>query len=90
MGKGEFVMRKLKRHRRSGRPAHFGSGWPYRLARTVELAGEYLGDAERARRWLKRPNRTLGGIAPADAMDTELRARTLENLLGRIAYGGIS
>jgi hypothetical protein len=29
-------------------------------------------------------------VAPIAAIDTELGARQVENLLGRIAYGGIS
>src|SRR5208337_219465 len=32
----------------------------------------------------------LGGLAPVAAIDTEPGARQVENLLGRIAYGGIS
>jgi putative toxin-antitoxin system antitoxin component (TIGR02293 family) len=60
------------------------------LARIVALAGEFLGGHERAIRWLKRPNRALGGIAPVAAIDTEPGARQVENVLGRIAYGGIS
>jgi len=82
--------RSLQRRRRSGRLARFESDRLYRLARTMAIAGDYLGDAERARRWLKRPNRALGGLAPVAAIDTELGARQVENILGRIAYGGIS
>ena len=82
--------RSLQRRRRTGRLARFESDRLYRLARIMAIAGEYLGDAERARRWLKRPNRALGGLAPVSAIDTEPGARQVENLLGRIAYGGIS
>lgn len=82
--------RSLQRRRRSGRLARFESDRLYRLARILAIANEYLGDHERAMRWLKRPNRALGGIAPVAAMDTELGARQVENVLGRIAYGGIS
>ncbi len=82
--------RSLQRRRRSGRLARFESDRLYRLARLMAIAGDCLGDAERARRWLKRPNRALGGLAPVAAIDTELGARQVENLLGRIAYGGIS
>ena len=82
--------RSLQRRRRSGRLARFESDRLYRLARIMAIASECLGDAERARRWLKRPNRALGGVAPVAAIDTELGARQVENLLGRIAYGGIS
>jgi putative toxin-antitoxin system antitoxin component (TIGR02293 family) len=80
----------LQRRRRTGRLARYESDRLYRLARIVALANEYLGDHERAIRWLKHPNRALGGLAPVAAIDTELGARQVENILGRIAYGGIS
>ena len=54
------------------------------------MAKQYLGDDETATQWLKRPNRALGGKIPLDSVDTELGARTVENILGRIAYGGVS
>lgn len=82
--------RSLQRRRSSGRLARYESDRLYRLARIVAIANEYLGDRERALRWFKRPNRALGGIAPVAAIDTELGARQVENILGRIAYGGIS
>jgi len=82
--------RSLQRRRRSGRLARFESDRLYRLARIVALAERSLGDRENAVRWLKRSNRALGGTAPISAMDTELGARQVENVLGRIAYGGIS
>jgi putative toxin-antitoxin system antitoxin component (TIGR02293 family) len=82
--------RSLQRRRRSGRLARYESDRLYRLARIVALADEFLGDHEKAIRWLKRPNRALGGISPVAALDTELGARQVENILGRIAYGGIS
>ena len=82
--------RSLQRRRRTGRLARYESDRLYRLARIVALADESLGDHERAVRWLKRSNRALGGIAPVEALDTELGARQVENILGRISYGGIS
>ena len=82
--------RSLQRRRRSGRLAHFESDRLYRLARIVALAQQSLADRKSAARWLKRSNRALGGTAPIDAIDTELGARQVENVLGRIAYGGIS
>lgn len=82
--------RSLQRRRRSGRLARYESDRLYRFARIVALADEFLGDHEKAIRWLKHPNRALGGIAPVDALDTELGARQVENVLGRIAYGGVS
>ena len=62
----------------------------YRLARIVALAKRYLGDAALAHRWLKQPNRALGGKAPLEVIDTEPGARSVEGVLGRIAYGGVS
>ncbi len=82
--------RTLQRRRRSGRLARYESDRLYRFARIVALADEFLGDHEKAIRWLKHPNRALGGIAPVEALDTELGARQVENVLGRIAYGGVS
>lgn len=86
----DLSLRSLQRRRRSGRLARYESDRLYRLARLMALANEYLGGKERAIRWLKRPNRALGGLAPVAAIDTELGARQVENVLGRIAYGGIS
>jgi putative toxin-antitoxin system antitoxin component (TIGR02293 family) len=85
----DLSSRSLQR-RRHGRLARFESDRLYRLARLLALARENLGDATRASRWLKRANHALGGVAPIAAIDTELGARQVENLLGRIAYGGIS
>jgi len=86
----DLSARSLQRRRRSGKLARYESDRLYRLARLVAIASEYLGNQERAQRWLKQPNRALGGIAPVAAIDTEAGARQVENLLGRIAYGGIS
>ena len=82
--------RSLQRRHREGRLARFESDRLYRLARIVALAKQYIGDVETAKRWLKRPNRALGGRVPLEFIDTELGARAVENVLGRIAYGGVS
>lgn len=82
--------RSLQRRRAGGKLARYESDRLYRLARLVAIATEYLGDPDRARLWLKRPNRALGGLAPISAIDTELGARQVENILGRVAYGGVS
>lgn len=82
--------RSLQRRRREGRLARYESDRLYRLARIVALAKHYLGDDQTATRWLRRPNRALGGSSPLELIDTELGARAVENVLGRIAYGGVS
>ena len=82
--------RSLQRRRREGRLARYESDRVYRLARIVALAKSSLGGRDPATRWLKRPNRALGGKAPLSVIDTELGARAVENVLGRIAFGGVS
>ena len=82
--------RSLQRRRREGRLAPYESDRIYRLARIVALAKSALGNREAATRWLKRPNRALGGKAPLAVIDTEIGARAVENVLGRIAFGGVS
>jgi putative toxin-antitoxin system antitoxin component (TIGR02293 family) len=86
----DLSARSLQRRRREGRLARFESDRLYRLARIVALAKHYLGDDQTATQWLKRPNRALGGKIPLEFVDTEIGARTVENVLGRIAYGGVS
>jgi putative toxin-antitoxin system antitoxin component (TIGR02293 family) len=86
----DLSARSLQRRRREGRLARYESDRLYRLARIVALAKRYLGDDETATRWLRRPNRALGGSTPLQLIDTELGARAVENVLGRIAYGGVS
>jgi putative toxin-antitoxin system antitoxin component (TIGR02293 family) len=82
--------RSLQRRRREGRLARYESDRIYRLARIVALSKASLGGRDAATRWLKRPNRALGGRAPLAVVDTELGARAVENILGRIAFGGVS
>lgn len=82
--------RSLQRRRREGRLDRVESDRLYRFARILALAVQYIGGAEAAMRWLKRPNRALGGKVPLESLDTELGARSVENALGRIAYGGVS
>ena len=82
--------RSLQRRRHQGRLARYESDRLYRLARIVALAKQFIGDEKTAGRWLKRPNRALGGNIPLELIDTELGARAVENVLGRIAFGGVS
>lgn len=62
----------------------------YRLARIVAFAEEVLEDTGRAHTWLREPQRALGYRVPLDVMRTEVGAREVENLLGRIEYGVLS
>ena len=58
-----------------------------RMARVYANAVEMIGDEEKAIEWLNTPNRALGGETPLDQLDTDMGARTVEDILGRIAYG---
>jgi putative toxin-antitoxin system antitoxin component (TIGR02293 family) len=46
-----------------------------------------IGDEERAVQWLLTSNRALGGERPLDRLDTDVGAREVEDVAGRIAYG---
>jgi len=61
-----------------------------RLARLVGKAVDVLGSEADARQWLTSAQRGLGGAAPLDYADTEVGAREVENLLGRIEHGVFS
>lgn len=58
-----------------------------RLARVFADAVEMIGDEDKASEWLQTPNRALGGERPLDLLDTDVGARAVEDILGRIAYG---
>jgi putative toxin-antitoxin system antitoxin component (TIGR02293 family) len=58
-----------------------------RMARVYANAVEMIGDEEKAIEWLGTPNRALGGERPLDQLDTDMGARMVEDVLGRIAYG---
>ena len=61
-----------------------------RVARVAALAEEMLGDKVKAARWLRRPNRTLGGKTPLRALDTDCGIRQVETLLHRVEHGVFS
>ncbi len=81
------LMRMLERHNRM---AHGDSDRVYRLASILALAEEAIGDREKAQRWLRQPNLVLGNQTPLHVLETEIGARRVEQVLGRIAYGGVS
>ncbi len=59
----------------------------YRVARTVALAMEAFEDGNKARRWLHKPNRALGGGAPLEQLDTDAGIEQVLTLFNRIEYG---
>ena len=53
----------------------------------LKKAEEVFGDTENAREWLIHPQRGLGNAVPLEFAKSEIGAREVENLLGRIEYG---
>jgi putative toxin-antitoxin system antitoxin component (TIGR02293 family) len=61
-----------------------------RLTRAVRLASraeEAIGDRAKAARWLRKPNRALVGKRPLDLLESDVGARMVEQVLGRIEHG---
>lgn len=58
-----------------------------RIMRLYDRAKEVLGTNDRARRWLNRPLRVLGGRTPLNFARTEPGAREVEAVLGRFEEG---
>lgn len=79
--------RTLARRKREERLRPDESDRLVRLARVATQAEETLGSARRATTWLRRPNRALGGEPPLGLLDTDLGAREVEAVLGRLEHG---
>ncbi|MGH7792241.1 MAG: type II RES/Xre toxin-antitoxin system antitoxin [Thermodesulfobacteriota bacterium] len=62
----------------------------YRVARIMSLSIEVLGSKEKAKEWLSRPSRALGGESPLSLLDTDVGAKQVEEVLGRITHGVFS
>ena len=77
-------------HRRKGAGEKLGTAESDRVVRFARLLGKAIkvfDDEEDARQWLNSPQFGLGGAVPLDYARTEVGAREVENLLGRIEYG---
>ncbi len=65
-----------------------------RLLRAARVFGGTIalfeGDADAARTWLSSPQRALGGAVPLEMARTEVGAREVENLVGRLEHGVFS
>lgn len=58
-----------------------------RSARLYAIAADVLEDAPAAAQWLKSPQRALGGAVPLELAQTDVGARAVEALLGRMEHG---
>jgi putative toxin-antitoxin system antitoxin component (TIGR02293 family) len=80
---------KATLHRRiaGGRLGPAESGRVVRFARLMGKAVEVMESEKDARRWLTSPQFGLGGAVPLEYAETEVGAREVEDLLGRIEFG---
>ena len=58
-----------------------------RLARVFAYAKQVFGAEEKARRWMLKKNRALGGEVPLRLLDTDIGGNAVVDELGRIDYG---
>ncbi len=58
-----------------------------RVVRVIVRAIEILGNSEKANSWLRRANKALAGKVPISLLASDLGARLVEQVLGRIEYG---
>jgi putative toxin-antitoxin system antitoxin component (TIGR02293 family) len=80
--------RTLQRRRQEGRLSPEESDRLLRAARVLASAvGLFEGDMTRTRQWLETPAPALGGEIPLRLAETEVGARAVEQLIGRLEHG---
>ena len=82
LSKATFHRRKI-----AGRLDPAESDRVVRFARLLGTAVEVMESLENARLWLSSPQIGLGGAVPLEFAGTEVGAREVEDLLGRIDHG---
>jgi putative toxin-antitoxin system antitoxin component (TIGR02293 family) len=58
-----------------------------RVVRVATRARDALGNGEKAARWLRKENRALADRRPIDLLESDVGARMVERILGRIEHG---
>lgn len=80
--------RTLTRRQSQGRLQPDESDRVLRASTIFDMAVElFEGDMAAARKWLQTPQPGLGGESPLDFASTEVGAREVENLIGRLEHG---
>jgi putative toxin-antitoxin system antitoxin component (TIGR02293 family) len=77
----------LHRRKAGGRLGQAESDRVVRFARLMGRAVEVMESETNARQWLTAPQFGLGGAVPLEYAETEVGAREVEDLLGRIEHG---
>ncbi len=80
--------RTLTRRQSQGKLQPDESDRVLRASKIFDMAVElFEGDTAQARTWLKTPHSGLGGETPLDFASTEVGAREVEKLMGRLEHG---
>jgi putative toxin-antitoxin system antitoxin component (TIGR02293 family) len=79
--------RTIARRKKAGKLTTAESDRVDRAARILTMAAETLGSEEKARTWMQRPNRGLGGDTPLSLLDTDVGVRAVEGVLARLDEG---
>jgi putative toxin-antitoxin system antitoxin component (TIGR02293 family) len=83
--------RTLARRQHAGKLRPEESDRVWRACAIFDMAVDlFEGDAAAARRWLVTPQSGLGGEIPLELAATEVGAREVENLIGRLEYGVVA
>ncbi|MBW6455667.1 MAG: DUF2384 domain-containing protein [Trueperaceae bacterium] len=77
----------LTRRKRAGALAPDEGEHVLRIAALLERAVRVFEDEADAADWLRTRNLALGGVTPLALADTELGAREVDDLLGRLEHG---
>jgi putative toxin-antitoxin system antitoxin component (TIGR02293 family) len=77
----------LTRRKRAGALTPDEGEHVLRLAALLDRAVQVFEDEADAADWLRTPNLALGGDSPLALADTELGAREVDDLLGRLEHG---
>ncbi|MDA1052186.1 MAG: DUF2384 domain-containing protein [Planctomycetota bacterium] len=84
-------LRTMARRKENGKLNSVESERLLRLTFLFEQAVDlFEGDVDAARDWLETPNKGLGGETPLRLAETEIGAREVENLIGRLEHGVFS
>lgn len=84
----DIKFRTLLRRKEAGRLQPAESDRVLRASRLFARAQDLFdGDQEAARGWLTKPQRALGGATPLEIAKTEVGAREVEQIIGRLEHG---
>jgi putative toxin-antitoxin system antitoxin component (TIGR02293 family) len=80
-------LRTLARRKKEGRLNLSESERMFRAGYLFQKALTVLGDKEAVLNWFKNPKKALAGKPPLEYLDTEIGAREVEDMLGRLEHG---